>query len=62
MRIQGKMTNEEFENVCKNKGITNTFEISKRYDNYLMSYKGMNDGRTLHEVGANIREEDLYED
>lgn len=59
MRIKGKMSGEEFENVCRNKGIFNTFEISKRYTNYLMTYNGMNDGRTSHEVGANIKEEDI---
>jgi len=62
MGIKKILTDEEFRNVCINKGITNTYEIVKRYQNYLMAFRGMNDGRTSHEVGANVREEDLNED
>jgi len=60
-RIKGLMSAEEFENVCNNKGIYTKIEILNRYGNYLITYKGFNDGRTANEVGASVIEEDLYE-
>lgn len=62
MRIKGRMSTEEFENVCNNIGITNTFEISKRYSNYLMGCKGLNDGRSNFEVGVYSKNDSIYDE
>lgn len=60
-RIKGRMTLEEFDNVCRNKGINTKVEIIQRHQNYLMTYNGLNDGKSAKDVGATVIEEDLYE-
>lgn len=62
MRIKEKMDFDTFRNVCENKGITDFIEIKKRWDNYTMAFGGLSDGRTSHEVGAGIKEEDLEDE
>ena len=59
-RIKKILTQEEFEDVCKAKGM-NSLEITKRYDNYLMLLSNGFFDRTASEVGANIKQEDLEE-
>jgi hypothetical protein len=53
---------EEFKNVCKNCNEDMTMkEIICRWENYRMFKKTTKDGRTSHEVGANIKEIDLQD-
>ena len=61
-RISGQLTFDEFKNVCKNVNEDMCIkEIMQRWQNYLMFKETVKDGRASHEVGANVREEDLDE-
>lgn len=60
--IKRKLTREDFELLCQCKGITNTLEISRRWDNYLMFLSNGHFDRTASEVGANINPKDFEDE